>query len=830
MIMLKKWIPLFIFGALLPLLTNAQNRSQNRSFGAANGRIYGKVIDGSTQKGVGFATVTVLKPADSTIVSGVLTEENGDFSIDNLKTDSYILQVKFIGYEPLYKNFSLAPGQSTQDLGNFALKESTAQLSAVDVTAQKAAYSMSLDKKVFDVSKSLTSVGGSAEDVLKEVPSVMVDIDGNVSLRNGSPKIFVNGKSTTLTLDQIPAETIEKIEVITNPSAKYSAEGMSGIINIVLKKNRKPGINGRLSAGADTRGGYNGGGNLNIYKNPFNVSLSYFLHHRNSPYTGTTQRENLFNNSTLAQTSDGKRYGQFQMGRVGIDYFMDNRNTLTLQGGIGGGDFNSRETLTSVYDFTDDLLDSSSIRKTRDQHNFRFVFGDLDYKHTFKKEGHEITGNLHLSKSDHGGSGNYFTSFYDHSDKLEDYHLDQENRQDGDGVRFSGQADYVNPLTETIKLEAGLKYSDRSSNSDYDVYDLIKAGNASDTVHNELLSSDYKYDEKTYAAYVQFSQEFKKFGYQLGLRAEQYSYSGAIPSEGKTFEPTNGELGLFPSAYLTYKITQGDQLQLNYSRRVNRPNFWQRIPYTDYSDPQNLRKGNPDLKPEFTNSLEFSYNKLFGQSNFLATLYYRNTNNEIIRYSEPYHGSPDTLISYSINANSNNAYGAEFTLQTQLTDWWNFTANFNLFQTKISATLNKREVTTDALSWFGKINTEAMLPADFSVQLSGNYSGPTPTPQGKNYRYGSLDLGVKKSFLKKKNATLTLTLSDIFNTDKYKSIYEVPGVFNQTRIRQRESRYLRLTFTYSFGKQNFQLFRRKANKSSQGGGSEMQQMGGGEGF
>lgn len=820
---MKKWITLLICAACLPLFSFAQHRSFG---GAVDGRVYGKVVDGNTQKGVGFATITLLKPKDSGLVTGALTEENGDFAIKDLKTGAYILQVKFIGYKPLYKNISLSPGQTNKDLGNFVLEASTARLKTVNVTAKKAAYSMGLDKKVFDVSKSLTSVGGTAQDVLKEVPSVMVDIDGNVTVRNGSPKIFVNGRSTTLTLEQIPAEAIEKIEVITNPSAKYSAEGMSGIINIVLKKNRKPGFNGRIRAGADTRGGYNMGGSLNIYRNPFNISLSYFNHNRNTPTTGNTHRENFFNNSVLDQKSDGKRYGGFQMGRLGIDYLMDNRNTFSLEGGFGGGDWNSKGTLTSEYDYSNNLMDSSSIRETVDEHSFDFIFGDLDYKHTFKKEGHEITGNLHYSKSKNGGFGNYSTTFYDRNDKLQDYSLYQKNTQDGDGVRFSGQIDYINPLTKTIKLEAGLKLNNRNSNSDYDVYDLIEAGGNPDTIHNNLLSSDYKYDEKIYAGYVQFSQKFKKFGYQVGLRAEQYTYSGEIPSEGETFEPNNGTLGLFPSAYLTYKFSQKDQLQLNYSRRINRPRFWERIPYTDYSDPHNLRKGNPDLKPEYTNSLEFSYNKLFGQSNFLATLYFRNTNNEFVHYSEPYHGSPDTLISYTINANSQNSYGAEFTLQTQITDWWNFTANFNLFQTKLSATLNKKEVTNDALSWFGKVSTQAMLPADFSLQLSGRYSSPVPTAQGKRYRYGSIDFGVKKSFLKKKNATLSLTVSDIFNMDKDKSIYNVPDVFKQTRIRKRESRFVRLTFSYRFGKQNIQLFRRKANKSGQGSGGGMQRGGG----
>lgn len=804
---------LVLISCLTPLFTFAQGNSSARGRMPSNGHVYGKIIDGTSGKGVGFATVGVLNAKDSSTVTGVLSEENGDFNINNLAPGKYILQVKFIGYAPVYHSFSLAPGSMSKDLGNFKLSASTATLKGVDVTAQRPAYTMGIDKKVYDVSKSLTSVGGDATDVLKQVPSVNVDIDGNVTLRNGSPTIFIDGKQTNLTLDQIPAETIEKIEIITNPSAKYSAEGMSGIINIILKKNRKPGINGRLQAGADTRGGYNAGGNLNIYKKPLNLSLSYFRHHRNSPSSGTTNRTNYFDNSILNQNSDGKRYGDFQMGRIGLDYFLDNRNTLSFEGGIGGGTFNGKEDLTSKYFDADHSLDSSSERNTFDERTFRFYFGTLSYKHTFEKEGHELSGDIHVSKNNNGGSGRYQTQFYDNTGKPMSYSLDQKNNSDGDGIHFEGQIDYINPVSKNSKFEAGLKSTYRSSNSTYSVYDIY--GN--DYLFNDLLSSDYTFDETINAAYIQFSSKINKLGYQLGLRTEQYSYKGAIPSEGLNFEPESDKLGLYPSAFLTYKFSESNQLQLNYSRRVERPRWWQRIPYTDYSDPQNLRKGNPDLEPEYTNSLELSYNKIFGQSNFMATIYFRNTNNEITQFTEPYHNSKDTLIRYAINANTNNSFGGEFTLQTQITNWWNVTANLNLFQSKISANVKSQEFSNSRLTWFAKLNSEARLPANFSIQLNADWSGPEVNPQGIEYHYGSVDLGVKKDFLKKKNLSATLSFSDIFNTNEWKGVSEVPDVFSQTRIRRRASQFVRLNLSYTFGKQNFQLFRRKA-KSPSGGG------------
>lgn len=819
---------LVLLGLFIPpafLYGQGQPQGGGRSFGrgqgaAAGGQVIGKVVESSTNKGIGYATVGVLKTGDSSVVSGVLSKENGDFTIESLAPGNYILRINFIGYTTLYHNFSITPKNNSQDLGNFKLSSNTATLKTVNVTADKPAYSMTLDKKVFDVSKSLTTVGGDATDVLKQVPSVNVDIDGNVTLRTGTPTIFVDGKRTTLTLDEIPAESIDRIEVITNPSSKYDAEGMAGILNIILKKNRKPGVNGSLRAGLDTRGGFNGGGNLNIYQNPFNVSLSYFAHSRKGPYSSTLERHNFFNDTWLNQNTEGDRGGLFQMGRLGIDYFIDNRNTLSLEGGIGGGSFNGDEELHSLYLNGGKGTDSSSIRNTYDDHSFRFYSGDLGFKHNFQKDGHTLTADLSLRKSNNPGHGNYETQFYDSEGNAMNEYLKQTNKTSGSSTYFEGQVDYTNPISEISKLEAGLKTSIRSSNSIYNVFD-IESGKS---LFNDLLSSDYTFDEDIYAAYAQFSSQFSKFGYQLGLRAEQYVYDGAIPSQDLTFKPESDKLGLYPSMYLTYKFTPKDQVQLNYTRRVDRPNFWQRIPYTDYSDPLNLRTGNPDLKPEYTNSFELSYNKFIGQSNLMATLYYHNTNNSITRYTEPFNDSKDTLISYSINAKTSNSYGAEFTLQTQITNWWNVTGNLNLFQTDLTANVKSQQLSNSKFSWFGKLNSNMKLPADFSVQLSGEYNAPIATPQGTLKRFGSMDIGLKKDFLKRKNASVTLSVSDLFNTERHESYNTIPDVYEQNSIRRRASRFLRLNFTYNFGKQNFQLFKRKNNKSQQQGQSSEQDM------
>ncbi len=811
---MKKRIVIWIVFSALPTLIFGQQARQNNgqpdAFTVANHEVIGKVVAGSSNKGVGFATVEVLRAKDSSVIAGVLSKDNGDFAIEQLPSGKFILHINYVNFSGIYHPFTLSPKSTSVDLGNFKLASKVVTLKGVTVTATTPAYTMALDKKVFDASKSLVSTGGDATDVLKQIPSVNVDIAGNVTLRNGTPKIYVDGKQTLLTLDEIPAESIDKVEIITNPSSKYDAEGMSGIINILLKKNRRPGINGTLRAGADTYGGANAGANLNVYKKPFNFTLSYFLHQHNQPYTSDLTRNNLIGNNWLEQNTDGKRTGAFQMGQFGLDYFLNNRNTISFNGKVGGGNFLTKETLKS--DFLDSTLnsDSTSQRSTYNKNHFLFHSEDLSYKHTFKKEGHILTADFNLQNFTNGGNGSYQTLFFDKNGSLMPGTSFQTNTTNGKSSYFTSQVDYVNPITQNTKLEAGLKTTHRDYNSTYDVYDLDSTG----YVFNNYLSSDYTFKENIYAAYIQFSSQWHKLGYELGLRGEQYDYSGTIPSKSLIFKPSADKPGLFPSAFLTYKFTDNEQLQVNYSRRVERPSFWQRIPYINLSDPQNLTEGNPDLKPQYTNSFELSYNQLFGHgANFMTTIYFRNTIDQITTYTEPFNNSRDTLISYSINANTNNSYGAEFTLATPIVKWWNITANMNVFQTNISANVKSASFSNSKFSWFAKINSDMKLPAHFSIQINGNYNSPVATPQGTMKQFGYVDLGLKKDFLKKKNASLILSLADVFNTRERESSFNIPGVFIQNEIEKRASRLLRLNFTYNFGKTNFQLFKRKQNKS-----------------
>lgn len=809
------------------------------------GIVYGKLQDAKSKQAIPYASVALLRQKDSSLVTGMLSETNGDFRLENLPFGAFLLRINFMGYQTLYKKVAVSPQNMSQDLGNIRLAINTKVLNEVEVTGQRSAFQMGIDKKVFNVDRNLVSAGGTAADVLKNVPSVNVDIDGNVQVRNSAPNIFVDGKPSTLTIDQIPADAIESIELITNPSARYDAEGMSGILNIVLKKNRKAGFNGMINGGIGTNDKYNAGGNFNVRQGKWNVSLNYnFNAHRNWG-DGTTDRTN-FSTPGIArdytsQISESVNGGRFQFGRLGLDYYLDNRNTISVGQNIVNGKFSNRETLESIFSDADKMATGGQTRFTDGDFSFRNYTTTLGYKHLFAEPNKELTADFSMNKSNNDRNGGFSTQFRDPAGNPIGAPFIQSNLSEGKTDFYTVQADYVDPIGATGKFETGVKATIREYSSDYDVFD----GEAH-TQRIDSLSTDYRYNEQIYAAYLNYSNAIKNFGYQLGLRAEQYVYAGEIPSRGMKFNPTKARPGLFPSAYLTYKLPKEQELQLNYSRRVNRPNFFQLIPYREISDPQNQREGNPDLKPEYTNSLEFSYMKTWKKHNFLGSLYYRNTNNLITSISTVI--GRDSLLSTFVNANKSLSYGAELTMKNNIMQGWDITANANLYQQEIDVFNDKTGtyIKNSGFSWMAKISSETKLPAGFTFQVTANYQSPTITlpagggrgggggggfmmiptsAQGTIKGLSAVDLALRKDFGKSKAFSATLALNDVFNTRQFE-LDQTDIAFSQHYLRKRESRILRLNLSYRFGKFDAQLFKRRNNRS----GSEGMQMDTGPAF
>lgn len=844
------------------------------------GHVYGKVTDSSGAAINGASVLllqskydTVTKKRKDVLLKGLTTKSNGEFSFTDLPMFGQMkLKISATGFKPVEQavafqmkmdanmqrpNASSDPAQAMaamssmlnafdKDLGNIKLSIDAKQLAGVTVVANKPTMKLDIDKKVFNVEKNIMSAGGTAVDVMRNVPSVQVDIDGNVTLRNAAPQLYIDGRPTTLTLDQIPADAIESVEVITNPSAKYDASGgTAGILNIVLKKNKKNGFNGNLRAGVDKRGAVNGGGDFNLRQNKINFSASAMVNQNKSRMTGTTDRANLYDNplTTVRQENFNKTSGQFVFGRIGLDYFVTNRTTLSVGALKVHGEFNPHETIDIL---TDSLYNSGKISSmsertssgTREFNSNGLTFG---MKHLFPKEGEELTADVNYFSGKNDGNNLYVTDYFNTAG-IKVGQQQQQVISDGSNEFLTMQSDYVKPFKK-IKLETGVRAQLRkvSNNNQNYYYDPAKG----DFVLIPNATSNYKNNDNVYAAYVSLSGSKKNFGYKAGLRAESSEYTGVLLNDGSKFS-NSYPISLFPSLFLSQKLKNKQELQLSITRRINRPNFFQMIPYVDYTDNLNITQGNPDLKPEFTSSFEFSYAKtLKGNNTFLASAYYKASTDLITRYQDkgthPITGQ-EVLINTYINANSSRAYGTELTSVNTLKKWWDISTNINIYNSEINTDNVASKIQDGMWSWFGKFNSNFKMPAKITAQLTVTYQSKTnlPVSQGGGFMgppmgaaqsaaqgyikstYG-FDVAFKKNFLKNDAASVSFSVNDIFKTRRSEQ-HSFSQYFIQDYSRQRDPQMFRLNFTYRFGKMDMSLFKRKNMKSDMSGATEgMQQ-------
>ena len=828
------------------------------------GHFYGKILDSTTTKGIDGASVqlyqnkfdTVTKKKKDVLVSGMLTNKKGEFSLENLPVIAqYKLIITAIGYKTIEEKIqfeinreaakngdysSLLSGVD-KDLGNIKLNIDQQLLQGVTVTGNKSVLTMSIDRKVYNVEKDISTAGGSAIDVMKNVPSVSVDLDGNVTMRNAAPQIFVDGRPTTMTLEQIPADAISSVEIISNPSAKFDASGGgAGILNIVLKKNRKAGYNGNIRSGIDSRGKPNFGGDLNIKQQKVNFFVSGQVRFRKSVSTLSTNRTDFLNDATayLQQNDEPVNNGSFAFLRGGMDSLLDNRNTITIGGNITKGQFKNNDLIHITRDTVYESLTGSDYgnRSSSGTREFNNYGGSFSFKHNFAKANKDITADLNYNYSKNTSLGNYATQYFFTNGTAKDPILFERSTGSGSNKFFTAQTDYENPITKTMKIEMGARIALRSFISTND--NFIKDNTSGEFVTIPLLNNKYEFKDRVLAGYATFSHQIKKFTYQVGARVESSEYTGNLLTTGKSF--TNEyPFSFFPSAFFTYKLNDKEDLQLNYSRKINRPNFFQLIPYIDFTDSLNLSKGNPDLIPEFTNLLELSYqNQLAKGHNILATAYFKKTDNLITRYqfkdANPNLNKIDSIIMTTYaNAAQSYSYGIELTSKDKITPWWDVTANINIY----NATLNASNITNgnnnSRVSWFGKLNNSFKLPKNYSIQLTSNYSAKTLVPQnsgggGRNFggggggfgqqlsptaqgyvsAYYEFDFSIKKDFMKNNAASISLQVNDIFRTKLYKTHSE-SVYFIQDNTRRQDAQLVRLNFNWRFGKVDVNLFKRK---------------------
>ncbi len=791
-----------------------------------DGKITAKVIDAQNNESVPYATAIVINRKTKAVVKGAQTDADGNLVIAGIPNGVFTFKISYVGYQTMVRDsVSISDIAKTINLGTIKMKTAKGTvLNEVAITAQKSSMQLGIDKKVFSVDQSLVSEGGSASDLLQNVPSVQTDIDGNVSLRGSTGvKVLIDGKPSLIAggnvaqiLQSLPASSIESVELITNPSAKYDAEGQSGIINIVLKKNKKLGFNGSVALTGGNQNNYNASTNLSFQNKKINIYGNYSYRYGNrlgGGYNNITYLNSAFATAYANQNTDSKSLEKGHNVKAGIDYYVTDKSILSFTAG-----FNNRDNDRNEFLKIDKFNNQNSPLELSNRDNSNLGSGgsydlNLDFTQKFNKPKEELTFNFSFSEGTNDNYQIYNTNIYNIGGNAVGT-LPDIQRNDGNGLNrnYNIQTDYTLPVGKAGKIEAGYRsqikfaenstYSDRFSNltGEYEVnYSLTNEFNSKDQVH---------------ALYVNYQNQIKDFGYQFGLRAEDATLDtrlGMYTSSGLQYSPGKVEYTrLYPSIFLTQKFKGEQQVQLNYSRRVNRPRGWDTNPFLDVSDPLNYRQGNPNLKPEDVHAFELSYMKFWSKITFTSSVYIRQTNDVIQRVRT----DPDEngiTISTPQNLTSQLNSGMEFIGRVDVSKAWNFTANVNLYQSKIKGVPSYGILENSGFSWNANLTNNFVLPYNITMQLKGDYRAPEVMAQGKRNAMYAVDAGAKYDF-KNKKSSLSLNVRDVFNTRQWSMTTEANNTIIDFR-RRMQGTMANLTFSYRFGKNDFNF--KKSKKPDQ---------------
>ncbi len=794
---MKKCLPLLLLYFAVSLNTWAQALTIN---------IRGSLQ--STDKApIADASISLLKSMDNSFVSGNTSKDDGTFSIDNVAEGNYKIKITLLGFkEYISEAIVVKTGSADVNLGNIILRSSERSLKEVAIVKEKNMLEMSIDKKTFNVDKNITATGGTAADVLQNIPSVTVDASGNVSLRGKSNvTILIDGRPATLlagdvasALQALPAASIDNVEIITNPSSKYDAQGKTGIINIITKASKNQGLNGMLTLGAGTRDKYNGGLNINMRKDKWNYALNSNFRISNNYQRNTTQRSNRNNDSGSYTAADGLRQFDGSFNSITVGYNPDSLNTLSLTQNINFMRFGNK----GYQEF--DLLSAPGIVYGIQRRDEIFRGGpnsgstNMNWKHKFKKPKQELVTDASFSYSQTDINQNLRTYDLDAKGNVASGVTVQEVPSANTNRNFNIQTDFSSPLgKKEAKIEAGLKSQNFWFDSKNNATITLPGGTANTDF---VLKNEYKYDQHTHAAYTNYTNKYKKWSYQGGLRLEYASYNGYGGATVLT-NYNNSFLNLFPTAYLAYQLKETQQVYLNYSRRTDRPYFRQLLPYLNISNALDTTSGNPNLEPEFIDNVEIAYNiQLPKGNNIMASVYFQNTNNLSQNYTKTY--ADGTSFSQNVNLSSGRTFGLELIGKSQITKAWDATLSTNFFQNKIDGSNVDPSINNEGFSWFAKLNSNYKFSKQLSLQFMGNYESAKPAAQGRLQEVYWMDLALKGTFLKGNKASLTLNVTDIFNTRKYTTNFNLP-LYEQSIYRDRETRIATLTFTYKFGKTEF---------------------------
>lgn len=783
---------------------------QNRPAGGGSGRmpaarvgvLAGTVTDAQTGVSLEYVNIALYRKRDSSLVDGSITDAKGAFRIEKLPPGKFYAKLHFIGYPVrVIDSVFIRPDKPEVNLGTIKMHLSAAALSGVEITEKRSNLEFNLDKKVINVEQNIANSGGTAVDIMRTIPAVQVDIDGNVSMRGSSNvTILVDGRpSAIVSLDELPANMIERVELVTNPSARYDPEGTSGLINIVLKKQKTPGINGQVSANAGTGDKYMGSVNLNFRKNRFNIFTAYDFRKFSHNGTNFSQRTTTTNDtaSILTQSGDNKRSGYFHNVRLGTDFFINPKNTLSLTTLVNWRNFSG---IDSSSNLTERLSKSTYFDRTSESESkSKGAEATLSYKKTFDNRIQELTADVFYSYSENDNES-FIEQYYPPAANPAAWSDYQQTLSNTYRNALTAQSDYVHPLGSG-RLETGYKLSLSRNDMNYKYFktDNPTAG----WIIDQNKTNHYVYEEMLNSVYGIYSNMIgEKFTYQAGLRIEQANTQSNQITQDSLYDKSY--FSLFPSLHLKYEAWKDHSFQISYSRRVNRPGPRVLNPFIDYSDPLNLSAGNPALNPEYINALELGYYAQIGKTTLNTNLFYRHTDDVIARIMTV---KNDTSFTTYRNQDKAYAYGAELIVTQQILKWWRVNANWSYFRTKFEgADLSSETKEND--SWTFRTNSMMQIPKWFDVQVSFEYNAPvvyTPSisgfrggggTQGKREEQYSVDMGIKRDFFKGKGS-LNIRIRDIFDSEVMKTTSYGEN-FISFQERKRDSRMVFVGFTYRF--------------------------------
>lgn len=766
-----------------------------------NGKITGKVIDTETKTPMEYANISIFRKQDSKLVTGSISNESGGFSIGDLPYGAYYVEASFIGFEKTtIKDVNIIPNASTIDLGTIGLEASRQSIGTVDVVAERNRVEYKIDKKVINVTNDINANGGTAVTVLENTPSVEVDIDGNVSLRGSSSfTVLIDGRPSVLSgsdaLKQIPSSAIQNIEIITNPSVKYEPDGMAGIINVVMKKNVLAGVNGIINLNLGTGDKYGTDLTVNYKTKKYNVFFGGNWNDNTDWGNMEMSRETYLNDTTTYLLTNGTRNmsrGGTQI-RGGLDYYLTNKTTVTVSSEVGSFNFDSYGAGNLHNYNTPQSFNIYSVQSSNSGRKGNYVSLNSNWQTKFNEMGtHKLEGSFNYRNRDGKESetdDEYETdSNYKAFDPI-DYLSRVISKTNSNSNEYRLKVDYTLPFKDNKKFEAGMQSRIENESEDLD----FKSFNTSTQQfeNNPMFTSSMDFKEQIHAVYSTYTGSLLGVQYVAGLRGE---YNNREIIHYKDNNPNSYKLDrfdYFPSLHLSYQLAGEGQLMTSYSRRINRPRGFDLDPFPSYMNQYSIRIGNPNLKPEYTDSYEMSYMKKFGNSFVSLDMFYRTTNNLITRLTNVVDD-----ISYMTvdNLNRDHSLGGELMGNLNITKWLLVNTSFSLYHYQLKGEVLGKSVDRQSTNYSGRLNSTVKFTKDSRLQLTGFYRGPSVSAQGEQKGMIFTNLSYRQDFMKKK-LTATLSVRDLLGTMRMQGSSAGTN-FKTSQKMTREPRVLMLTLSY----------------------------------